>query len=184
MSLLLGLALKNNKDKAGSYLLFVGLCLTFGSAFLYFNSKGPGIVIGPLLLVVGLFYLVAFINYIVKINKLKVVFEKSIKIEVERMNSPEGIVTLAFSDKDFYYQDKDYEVRVKWNLIKSHLITDGHVFLLLDLNTLSAYSISELYVGRSDFAEISKFIESKLQPHYLSPQKEKKHQNNDGLLDS
>ena len=183
MNLLLHLALKKNKAKAGSYLLFVGLCLTLGSLFLYFNSDGAGIVIGPLLLLTGLSYLIAYINYLVKINKIKVVFAKSINIEVERMRSSDSPVKLAISDEDFYYQDKDYEIRVKWNLIKSHLIMEGHVFLLLDLNTLSAYSISELNVGVSEFKEISTFVETKLQPHYLTPKKKQMVQNNE-ILDN
>ena len=184
MVLLYRLSQKRGKPKAREYLTFLGICSVGGISFLYFNADGSGIVIGPLLILTALAYLIAFINVVVKSLKLKAIIEKSTIIEVERMKSTDGIVKLEFSDEDFHYQDGDYEIRVKWNLIKSHLLMDGHLFLLLNNTSLSSYAISELDVGLSEFNEISNFVMDKLDPHDLSPSEQKKHKNNDGILDS
>lgn len=184
MKLLVDLNLKHGKSKAGTYMTFVGLCLTFGIGFLFLDSSGTGLYLGPLLIVVGLIYLSAFIHYLVKIKKFREAFDKELQGEVDRLNSISGNITIMFSNEDFYYSDGDHETRLKWKLFKSYLLFDSHLFLVLNNSDLSGYTLSAFDLTNSDFSEISTFIETKLEPHYLSPKKEEKQDSGYEILDN
>lgn len=184
MKLLVDLNLKQGRSKAGSYLTFVGLCLTFGIGFLFLDSNGTGFYLGPLLIVVGLVYLSAFIHYLVKIKKFRVVFDHELQGEVDRLNSTGGLITIAFSDEDFYYSDGDHETRLKWKLFKSYLLFDSHLFLVLNNSDLSGYTLSAFDLSNADFTEICTFVDRILEPHYLSPKHSEKPDNNAQILDN
>lgn len=183
MQLLLRMSQKKESERTGSYLVFVALCLISGVGLLYFDSNRTGAIVGSIFLLGGFIYLAGFINYLVKKKKVQILFNQKLNEEVERFQATDGFITIGLSDEDFYYHDSDHEMRVKWNLIKSRIEIDGHLFLVMDNDSLSGYVISAFDISTSDFNEITRFLETKVKSHYLS-QKKEEHPENTDVLDN
>lgn len=184
LKLLVSLYFKKEQSKIGNYVVFLAMSTLLGIAFLYFDSDGSGIVIGPLLLIVAMIYLGTLIRFYLKKKQFEKEYFSKVDQIIERLNSNGGLIRYSLTDDFFYHSDHDYEIKARWSLLESYLLLDDYLFIIGD-NQFGIFTMGRRDIASSDFDEICSFVASKLPPSKLSgTDKRKTNPNNHDLLDS
>ena len=184
LKLLVSLYFQREQSKIGNYIVFLVMSVLLGSAFLYFDSDRSGIIIGPLLIIVAMFYLGVLIRFYQKKKQFEKEYFNKVDQIIERLNSNGGLIHYSFTDDFFFHSDHDYEIKTRWSLLESYLLLDDYLFIIGD-NQFGIFTLGRRDIASSDFDEICSFVASKLPLSKLAGTDQRKsNPNNPDLLDS
>ena len=164
----------------GNYLLLIAPFILSGGAFVILNVQGPGIIVGPLLLIVGAIFSFRLFRYYYQRKNYKELMKRSLEETIERLNSTDKLIRISFHDDHFFFGD---EGKMEWEQMHSFLKIEHNLFIIFDIDPFSAFALNPIDLPNSDFLEIFEFIETKLTPHSLSHQLTKEEDSNPELLD-
>ncbi|MFK7785101.1 MAG: hypothetical protein AB8B56_08295 [Crocinitomicaceae bacterium] len=173
-----------HKPSNGSYIMLIALFLLSGSVFLILNSEGAGIIVGPLMMIVGVVFALRLIRYYYEQKKYKQALRQNIEESVQRLNATDGVIRVSFYDDYFFCADDDKTIELKWDEIHSYLKIDGYLFIVFHIDPFSFFTLSSVDISHTEFQRVIKFVEEKLTSHALANHQPKEKDVNAELLDN
>lgn len=180
----LNLALDRSKYEHRNYPVFFISSLVIGILLLVFLGNGGAIIAGSILVLVGLIYMIAYLNYFIRLKRAKTDFDQQIDQEILRLKEINNEIEIQLTDEHFMYRDADVGSTVRWTLFKSYIIVGDLLLLILNNNDFSAHYIHESHVGTKNFEELKIFVTENIKAYPLEHRYKNNLNSNPELVDN
>ena len=87
-----------------------------------------------------------------------------IKKDLDRMSQHNQNLIMEFNEDDFYYEEKDHNSRITWQMFQGYRVINDYIFLDFNRGVRTAYIVNKKDVGENDFLKILEHVSKKLNP--------------------
>ena len=163
--------------------LVVGLLLIILAFYDLNKSDNSNSVIGYIMLGLGIHYIIQCLNHFYFVYKSKREYRVKIEKDILRMNQPNQLIVMEFTEDHFSYEELDYNSQIKWNMFKCFRIVEDNIFLDMDRGIQTSYIINKLTISDSAFQNVIDFLSERIdRVDELKPKSKRK--NNPNLIDN
>lgn len=134
----------------------IGITL-FGSLMIYGKSNA-GLIIFTLGVVIIYLYFVRLKLY----RKNKERYYKTVEKQILEYSSNSKPCVWELNEKQFYYSDFKYDLKINWSLFTKFRIVENNLILELRDNIIATFFLNKEEVGQENFDKIIHFLEGKI----------------------
>lgn len=145
--------LKKNKKS-----LYIGIAAILLGVLIIYGEDN----VGFFFIVMGSYLLLNFLNYKRFYNKNKKVYNKAVDENVIGYLSQKSSDIWQFLDDSFCYSNYKFDLKIKWEAIKTFKVVNDYIILELRDNIACNFILEKEEVGLQNYNEIIVFLESKI----------------------
>ncbi len=136
----------------------------FSTVFVLFGMliKYGGDNIGFIFMACGIFLLFNCLHFFSVYNKNKKIYFEAIDNTVSTYLANNSITVWVFLDDWFCYADFKFDIKIKWDAIKTFKVIEDIIVFEVRDNIYSNFFLEKEEVGNHDFEKIILFVESKI----------------------